>query len=198
MPPHGGRHGVGVETAVRALAHVGGFVVDDLAGVELEPLLPHRHAQEGDVDAGVVHGLELGLERVVALDVVEVLITLGFLENELFLARLHGAQIGDLAQFAGDGAQEAVHDLLVAEQVLGKMVHVDVDDHVRSRFPRSRFGYAFLTRVPRATPTAIQRTLCRDISQLLFERRAPSTRPSTCRMIRFAGRSDGTDHLAAR
>ena len=41
---------------------------------------------------------------------------------------------------------------------------------------------AFLTRVPRATSTAIQRTLCRDISQLLFER--PRARPLAHRRCR--------------
>ena len=58
----GRENGVRKETAVRTPAHVGGLVVDEFAGIKPEPLLPDRDAKQSDVDAGVVHRLELGLE----------------------------------------------------------------------------------------------------------------------------------------
>ena len=130
----GGNAGVGIKTAVGTLAHIGGVVVDDLAGVQTQPLLPHGHAQHADVHAGVVHGLQLGLQVVVALDVVQVLVALGLLQNDLALALLGQTHPGDLAEAAGSGGQKAVQDFFIVEQVFGKMVHVDINNHASLSF----------------------------------------------------------------
>ena len=64
----------------------------------------------------------------VALDVVEVGVALGLLEHELLLAVLHGDHAGDLAESARCAVEEAVEDLLVAEEVFGEVMDVDVDN----------------------------------------------------------------------
>jgi len=174
LAPPGGQHGVGEQTPVRALAHVGGLVVHQLAGVQMQPLLPHRHAQKTDVHAGIVHGLQFGLQRVVAVDVVEVLVSLGLLQDELRLARLHRAQIGDLAPFPRYRAQEALEDVLVVKEILGQMVHVDVDDHAgRSlsiRVSTPSETTAIRKRSPRGCPNQQwQRTCWSLVYEVVYE-----------------------------
>lgn len=78
---------------------------------------------------GVVHGLQLGLQVVVALDIVQVLVALGLLQDDLALTLLGQAHSGDLTKAAGSGGQEAVQDFFVVEQVFREVMHVDIDDH---------------------------------------------------------------------
>ena len=87
-------NGVGNEAAFGALAHLGGLLVHDLAHVEGQPFLPHRHAQHRDVDASLVHCLDFGLERIVAVNVVQDLLAFGVLKDDLVLRAVRGlAQI---------------------------------------------------------------------------------------------------------
>lgn len=124
-----GRHdGVGDETALGLLAHVGCLVVHDLADLERQPLLPHGHAQHGDVDADLVHGLDLGLEGVIALDVVQDLLAVfGGHDDLVMLAIGSLGHVGLDAEGDGCRIQEPVQDLLVGEQVRRQEVHVVVD-----------------------------------------------------------------------
>ena len=129
------KNGVGNEAAFGAFAHFGGLLVHDLAHVEGQPLLPHRHAQHRDVDAGLVHGLDLGFERVVAVDVVQNLLAFGVLKDDLVLRAVRGlAQISLHAEGDRRGVQKAVKHLFVGEQVGRQEVHIIVDNASFSHF----------------------------------------------------------------
>ena len=127
------QHGIGVQTPLRLAAHLGGLVVHDPAHVERQPFLPHRHAQKRDVNAHLVHGAQLRLQRVVALHVVQdVLAVLGGQHDLVLGAVGRLAAVGLEPHGDGGGVQKAVEHLLVREQVGGQEVHVDVDDLVVS------------------------------------------------------------------
>ena len=113
-----GHDRVGEQAAAGLLAHLGSLVVHDLANLERQPFLPHRHAQHGHVDAGLVHGVELGLEGVVALDVVQDLIAVVARQNNLVLRSVGRlVQVGLHAHGDRRRIQEPIQDLRVREQV---------------------------------------------------------------------------------
>ena len=129
------KNGVGNEAAFGALAHLGGLLVHDLAHVEGQPFLPHRHAQHRDVDASLVHCLDLGLERIVAVNVVQDLLAFGVLKDDLVLRTVRSlAQISLHAEGDRRGVQKAVKHLFVGEQVGRQEVHVIVDNASFSHF----------------------------------------------------------------
>ena len=121
---------VGVQAAVGTPAHIRRIIIDDLAGVEPQPFLPHRHAQESGIYTGIIHGPELGLQGIIPLYVIQIMIALRLLQNQMLLAVLHFFQRRDLAKAARCRRQKSVHHFLIRKKVLWQMMHIAIDNHL--------------------------------------------------------------------